>query len=334
MKVTIKEIASLSGVSTTTVSKIINHKDDSISQQTKDRVKGIMEEYQYSPNNVARALVTKKSNCIGIIIPDIRNPFFPELIRGVEDMAQERDYNLIICNTDDAVQKQNRYLDILQKRMVDGIILTASSLANDSDVVAKSQTPIVLVDRDIEVGNVVGKIMVDNEQGAHQATEYLIQKKCKKIIFLSGSQSSTPSKERWKGFQKAMQKHGLEWEDASYFGNFNSKFGYEMMAKLIQEKKAVEGVFCASDLIALGAIKAIKEKGFLIPKDIKVIGFDDIYMAAYMEPSLTTVRQPIYDIGKKAAGLLIDAIENYLDEKNKTQFLQTKLIERESALER
>lgn len=332
MKITIKDIAQLAGVSTTTVSKILNNKDESISEGTRARVKQIMQEHNYTPNNIARTLVTKRSYCIGVVIPDIRNTFFPELIRGIEDTAHQLNYNLIICNTDDDIQKQNKYLDILHKRMVDGIILTASQEEQNQEIF-NSNLPLVLVDRDIPIGNPVGKIMVDNQKGGYMATSYLADKGCKNIVFLSGTQNSVPSKDRYLGYLKAMAEHGLNADKMEHFGNFKSEFGLEKMQQLLKQGQKVDGVFCASDVIAIGAIKAIKEFGLRVPQDIKVVGFDDIYFAQYLEPPLTTIAQPIYEIGATSARLLIDYIEDKTQDKDQVILLDTKLVERESALE-
>lgn len=329
MKITIKDIARLSGVSTTTVSKIINKKDKDISQNTIDRVNKIMKEHNYVPSTIARSMVTKKTKTIGIIIPDIRNPFFPELTRGAEDMAHDLGYNLIICNTDDDIAKERQYMDILKKKMVDGIIFTASSAESSISHISKNDPPMVLVDRDVELPNLKGRIVVDNITGGYIATKHLIDKGCKKIGIITGSKTSLPSIHRYEGYLKALKEANMEIrEDICRFGSFKSEYGYEVVMDILDKETDVDGIFCASDMIAIGAMKGIKEKGLNIPDDIKIVGFDDIYISGYLNPGLTTVRQPIYSIGAEAAKLLIESIENKSEKA--TVMLKTELVIRES----
>jgi len=332
MKITIREIAKLSGVSTTTVSKILNNKDESISENTRSRVKRIMAEQDYEPSTIAQSLVTKKTKSLGVVIPDIRNPFFPELIRGAEDMAHEKGYNLIICNTDDTEEKELSYLNVLKKNVIDGIIFAASSVKSSTiDKLSKGTLPIINVDRRIDLQNIIGKIFVDNERGGYLATEHLIQKGCKTIAFISGAETSPSSNDRYLGFKKAMEEFKIAMDPAlCHFGKFKSDFGYET-TKAILEKGKVDGIFCASDLIALGSMRAVIEKGYRIPEDIKVIGFDDIYVSQYLNPPLTTIRQPIYQIGYQASKALIESIESSthtIDQR--LIILEVELIERSS----
>lgn len=329
MKTTIKDIARLSGVSTTTVSKIINKKDKDISQGTIDRVNNIMRERNYVPSTIARSMVTKKTKTIGIIIPDIRNPFFPELTRGAEDMAHTLGYNLMICNTDDDIKKERQYMDILKKKMVDGIIFTASSAEVAISHISKTDPPLVLVDRDIDVPNLKGRIIVNNINGGYIAVRHLIDRGCKKIAIIAGSKSSLPSVHRYEGYVKALEENGIKLDkELCRFGSFKSEYGYEMAMEILNSHNDVDGIFCASDMIAIGAMKAVIEKGLKIPADVKIVGFDDIYISAYLNPALTTVKQPIYSIGSEAAKLLIESIE---DSKEKTSIvLETELVIRES----
>lgn len=332
MKLTIRDIAKLSGVSITTVSKIINNKDESISEKTRNRVKQIMAEHDYEPSSIAQSLVTKKTKSLGVVIPDIRNPFFPEMIRGAEDMAHEKGYSLIICNTDDDESKEVTYLNALKKNFVDGIIFAASSIKSSTiDKLLKGSLPIINIDRRVDLHNITSKIFVHNDQGGYMATEHLIRKGCKAIAFISGAETSPSSNDRYKGFLKAMADNEMPVDtERCYFGKFNSDFGYETTRRLLQSGK-VDGIFCASDLIALGAMRAVMEAGLRIPEDVKVIGFDDIYVAKYFNPPLTTIRQPIYQIGYQASRELIDSIESKDKFTELRQImLEVELIERSS----
>ncbi len=327
---TIRDIAKLSNVSIATVSKIINGKDSNISEPTRKRVKKIMEEQKYTPNPIARTLVTKRSNTLGIIVPDIGNPFFSQLIRAVEDFSNIRGYHLIILDTDDDMEKQKTSLQVMQKKMVDGIILVSSSFQLEKQEQLPFHSPAVLVDGNDEKQYFIGKVGIDNTYGGYIATKHLIEKGCKKIAFLSGGEYSSSTKERYVGYQRALEENNIPFSDElCLFGKFNSEFGYEATNKMLENRLEIDGIFAGSDLIALGVMKALELHEFSLPNKIKLIGFDDIYVSQYLSPALTTIRQPIYDIGKLAAEMLITYIETGKIE-DKVLLLDTELIERET----
>ena len=330
MKVTIKDIANLAGVSTATVSKIINNKDD-ISEVTRGKVKKIMKENNYVPNVVARSLVTKKTNTIGLVIPDIRNPFFPELARGAEDRANEEGYNIIFCNTDDVLVKEEKYVDMLIEKMVDGIIFTASAKRTTGFTnLQNTSIPIILLDRDIEFAGVKGKITVNNFQGAYNGVKHLISVGHKKIVFVSGSLLSKPGLDRCEGYKKALNDHGFANDDAIILeGEYKSEWGYQAVKYLMQNNKKFDALFCGDDLIAIGAMKLLKEEGIKIPNDVGIVGFDDIYLASLVDPELTTIRQPNYEMGYQAVGMLMGILKNKMT-KNQEIVLDTSLIIRKS----
>ncbi|EOD01782.1 LacI family DNA-binding transcriptional regulator [Caldisalinibacter kiritimatiensis] len=334
MKVTIKDIAKHAGVSMTTVSKIINNKDQDISQATRDKVLKIMKEYNYVPNTIARSLVTKKTKTIGLVIPDIRNPFFPELARGAEDKANEEGYNIIFCNTDDDVSKEEKYISMLAEKMVDGIIFTASSKRTSGfDILSKKSIPIILVDRDIDFVGVKGKIIVDNFQGAYEGVIHLLECGYKKIAFISGPLSSNTSICRLDGYKKALKSYEIDFkEECILEGDYKSEWGYKAVNTLLSKGIEFDGIFCGNDLIAIGAIKALKENNIVVPKEVGVVGFDDIYIANLVEPQLTSVKQPNYEMGYKAVEMLIDIIDNKKD-KVEDLVLSTELIKRNSTIE-
>lgn len=327
MKTTIKDIARLAGVSTATVSKILNKKDQNITDATRNRVLAIIEEHNYIPNRVASSLVTKKTNTLGLIIPDIVNPFFPELARGAEDKANEMGYNLILCNSDNNIKKEEDYLEMLEEKMVDGIIFTASSRRTDKfKKLSKSRIPIITVDREIKGLQTQGTIIVENLEGAYTAVNHLLDRGYSRILYITGPMTSTPSALRYKGYSKALEDRNILTKDEYILeGEYTITWGYEGIYQALNKGIAFDGVFCGNDLIAIGAIKALKEKGLRIPEDVGVVGFDDIYMAKMVDPDLTTIKQPNYEMGYKAAGLLIDTIINKKIEHNKI-ILKTELI--------
>lgn len=324
---TIKRIAELASVSTATVSKVLSGKDQYISEPTRQRILEIVDEEGYIPNGIAKSLKMKKTKTIGIIIPDVMNLFFSELARGAEDAAEKKGYSVILCNTDNKESKEEKYLNILQEKMVDGIIMTAAEISNSKSIV-RVRTPMVLVDRDIETDKTVGRIIVDNEKGIYDGVSFLIQKGCKNIGFISGAIENMLSSQRLKGYEKALYDNNLDLvADNIYLESYSIESGYNGTLALL-ENHSIDGISCGNDLIAIGAIRALKEKKLRVPEDVKVIGFDDISISRYMDPPLTTIKQPIYEIGKESVKMLVAIIEK--KESKLKKVLNTELIERGS----
>lgn len=340
--ITIKEIAAEAGVSIATVSIVLNKKDKKISEATRKRILDIAGKYNYTPNGMARSLVTKKTETIGLIIPDIVNPFFPEIARGVEDKASEFGYSVIYCNTDDKIKRENKYIDILTEKAVDGIIFARS--AGDNGGVCsleKCKVPIVLIDRDYEEGNVIGKILVDNKSGTYDATLYLLDRGYKNIAYIAGDTTINTAADRLEGYKKALLERNMPVnEEYIKIGDYRMQWGIDAVSELIEQKLPIDCIFCGNDIIAIGAVKKLREKGLRVPQDIGVVGFDDIYLAGLTEPALTTVKQPIYEMGYKAAELLINRLRKEPDEDNtasgkkdtdlNTMILTTELVVRMS----
>ncbi|MBS4536770.1 LacI family DNA-binding transcriptional regulator [Clostridium sp. D2Q-14] len=334
MAVTIKDIARIANVSIATVSKVINGKDSDLSEKTIENVKRIIEEENYSPNSLARSMITKKTKTIGLIIPDVSNPFFTDLTRGAEDIANKRGYSIFYCNTDDDLDKEIRYINNLIEKQVDGIALSGAIVRDKRrERNININVPIVSLDREVYFKGIQGNIEVDNFNGAYEAVNYLIEIGHKSILFLSGQLDIRPSKKRLEGYKKALKDNDIPFdEDLVIVGEFSSDFGYKIMNEM-QLKDDTKAIFCGNDLIAIGAMNALKEKGKRIPGDVSIVGFDDIYISSLVNPRLTTVMQPSYDIGYKAVERLIDIIEKK-DSANKEVKIQTKLIIRESTSKR
>lgn len=325
---TIKRIAELANVSSATVSKIINGKDKHISEATRQKVLAIIEREGYIPNGIAKSLKMKRTKTIGIIMPDVMNLFFSEVARGAEDAAEREGYSVILCNSDNKQSKEERYIQILQEKMVDGIILTASE-SSISKSLDRCNTPMVLVDRDIASDKKVGRIVVDNEEGAYNATNFLIKKGCKNIGFISADSKTKLSAERLNGYEKALIDNGFKIDKEKIFlQNYTIESGYQGTIALLMQTE-IDGIYCGNDLIAIGAIKALKEKNIKIPEEVKIIGFDDISISQYIDPPLTTIKQPIYQMGEEAVEMLISMIE----EKSikMTKVLEIILVERGSS---
>lgn len=328
IKLTIKRIAELANVSTATVSKVLNGKDKNISEATRRRILEIVERENYRPNRIAKGLKLKKTNTIGLIVPDIKNLFFAEMAKGIEDAAEKKGYSVILCNSNNNRDKEEKYINMLQDRMVDGIILTTSE--NNIDLYFRDgQVPIVLLDRNIDADLNIGRILTDNEEGGYIATKHLIDKGCKNIGFISSINKNFSSYNRFIGYKKALLESGYKInEKLIYTGSFSIETGYNGTLELLKNSE-LDGIFCGNDYIAIGAIKALKEKNIKIPDEVKIVGFDDILLAKYMEPPITTIRQPIYDLGKEAVNVLISIIDK--KDTEMTKILKTELVERGSS---
>jgi LacI family transcriptional regulator len=312
---TIKDIAKIANVSIATVSMVVNKKDERISEETRQRVLTVIQENNYVPDRIASSMITKTTKSLGLILPDITNPFFPELARGVEDFANEQGWNVILCNSDNKIGKEESYIEMLQEKKVDGIILASSGQHHStSSVLKKRRIPVVAVDRDIEELPYTGKVMVNNEKGAYEAVCYMISRGYKKIYHITGPLETHTAACRYKGYLRALSENEII-PPAEHMmeGMYSSDWGYLAASNLIDKALEIDGIFCGDDMIALGAIKAMNEKNVSIPEKVGIVGFDDIYLSKYITPELTTVHQPIYELGYKACGLIIKMIQNKPD---------------------
>ncbi|SES06095.1 LacI family DNA-binding transcriptional regulator [Salisediminibacterium halotolerans] len=300
---TIKDVAKYAEVSVATVSRVLNDRGYA-SAEARRRVLDAIEELNYQPNSVARSLYHKTSGMIGLFMPDITNPFFPELARAVEDVALEAGYTVVFCNTDEEEAKEKRYFDALKQKYVDGIILTASS-QSASDY-AQWDMPIVALDR--VIGKHIPTVASDNKNGARQATIHLAERGCSFIAHLKGPAGVRPADDRAAGFEEVVKEKGLR--SVVVQTNFSIKEAEQETLKLLADHPDIDGIFAASDVTAAGAMQALAQTGRSVPGDVKVIGFDGIPLCNMLVPSLTTVQQSIYQMGEKAAQLLIQQIEH------------------------
>lgn len=324
---TIKRIAELANVSTATVSKVLSGKDQYISEPTRQRILKIVDEEGFIPNGVAKSLKMKKTKTIGIIMPDVMNLFFSELARGAEDEAEKKGYSVILCNSDNKESKEEKYLNILQEKMVDGIILTASERSTNKSI-NRIRIPMVLVDRDVDTDKKVGRITVDNEKGIYDGVKFLINKGCINIGFISGTKENRLSNQRLKGYERALLDNGLEIiENNIFLESYTIDSGYKGTMELFKNP-IIDGICCGNDLIAIGAINALKEMGIKVPEEVKVIGYDDISISKYMDPPLTTIKQPIYEIGQESVNMIINIIDK--KDTKMVKILGTSLVERGS----
>jgi LacI family transcriptional regulator, galactose operon repressor len=329
---TISDIAKRANVSKATVSRVINNKTEGVGEETKRRILDIIKELNYQPSLIARGLVTKRIHSIGLIIPDIANPFFPQLARGAEDAALKHGYNLFLCNSDNSLEKEKIYINAFIKKSVDGVILTSSWSKSivQCQMLKESNIPFTLLDRYIEGMEQETGVFLDNEDGAYQATNYLLKNGHERIAFISGPFSVTTAWHRFQGFQKAHYDMGIPIDyQLIREGEYHLDSGRKFIEQLLAENITFTAVFAGNDMIAIGALKALKKQHINVPNSVEVIGFDNIDMASLIEPALSTVAQPTYDMGVLGAEMLIDLIEGK-EIKQNNLYLKPELILRET----
>ena len=331
MGITKKDIAKEANVSIATVSRVINNKDQSIRADTKERIQSIIKKHNYQPNRIARSMITKETATLGLIIPDIQNPFFPELVRGVEDFANENQYSVILCNTDGDINRERKYLDLMKEKNVDGILYTYAFTELSKPFkgfLKENNTPMVLLDRG-EPGSKMSGVYVDNEKAGYMATRHLIDLKHKRIGCITGPEHIENSKERFNGYHQALKEAGISLDETIIFvGDYQMKGGYEAAKKLIAE--GVTAVFAFNDLMAFGIYQAAAELGVKIPDDLSVVGFDNIKYNHLLVPKLTTIEQSSYKMGETAVELLLKQIKNTEKQKKETIIIEPILVINES----
>jgi DNA-binding LacI/PurR family transcriptional regulator len=334
MKFNIKNIAEKAGVSTATVSRVLNG-FPGVREKTKKNVIKIVSELNYELDGIARSLRQKKTYKIGLIVGNILSQFYSILAKSIEDVAIQYGYSEILCNGDDDPEKELNYLKVLKSSRVDGIIITPTGKnAGYIKNLIQSDIKIVLVDRLVE-GLDCNAVLVDNEKGSYKAVKYLIDNGYKKIAIIDGFIDRTTGKERLNGYLRALDENNIPRNDNFIkIKDFKKISGITLSEELLKAKNKPEAIFAANIDLCLGTILTIKSLGLKIPDDIAVIGFDDSEWAQILEPPLTTISQPVFDLGLTAAEMLIKDIENINDKKeNLIITLSTKLIERSSVLQ-
>lgn len=330
MATSIKDVAKEAGVSIATVSRVLND-IDVVNEDTKKKVLDAIKKLGYRPNIVARSLKTQRTKTIGILIPDISSQFYPEIVRGAEDVSNIYDYNVILCNSDFDVEKEKEYLRVLKEKMVDGVIYISSSLSEEIlELINELNLKTILVETKDKDGT-LPSVTIDNIGAVYDSTKSLIEKGLKKLAFIGVKEENMNAwGERYLGFEKAIKEAGLTIdEELVHFESLKAKAGYNGAKKFIESKKEFDGIICASDEIAIGAINELRENSLSVPKDVSVIGFNNNYISSIFYPKITTVNQPSYDMGSVAMRMLIKIL-NKKELEQEHYVLDYELISRES----
>ena len=332
-KSTIYDVAKIAGVSVSTVSRVMNA-PEIVAEHTRQKVMNAVKELAYIPNMMAANMPRRRTNYIGLIIPDITNIFFSNLVRGVQDVCEKHGYSVLVVNSDDSQGKEGRYLKLLYSRRVDGVILTVAGYREkkfpEEELFLLKKMKIVLIDREIN-GMVAPIVKVNNFTGAYSAVKYLLAMGHKKIMYLAGIEGTRTNQEREKGYLSALKKAHINWKK-EMTADFRLDTAYQKIMhywlKLKNSDELPTAIFAANDLMAIGALKAFTQIKIRVPEDISIIGFDNIPFSDCTYPPLTTIAQPTYQMGQKAVETLLRLIDKKKIKKS-VEF-ETKLIERDS----
>ncbi|TXE06286.1 LacI family transcriptional regulator [Seonamhaeicola algicola] len=330
-QVTIHDIAKALGIDSSTVSRALNN-STRVSKTTKQKILDKATELGYQRNTLASNLRTNKTNTIGVIVPRISRNFFSSVISGIEETAQKAGYNVIICQSFEDFEKEQKLMETLLSNRVDGVLISISMQTETFDHLMPYLNhggPIVFYDRPCYIEN-CSSISVDDYKASFMATEHLIENGCKNIVHFSGPQINPLYKNRKRGYVDALKKHGLNFNENYCLESKLSENDGIVFAKEIIKMGHIDGIYSSNDTAAIAAIQYLKSKGVNIPKDIAVVGFNNDPISSVIEPSLTTINQPDFEMGKTAASLLIQQIQDTSFKKT-SKVLDVELIVRQSS---
>lgn len=333
-QVTIKDLAKELNISVSTVSRAL--KDfPGISPATKKAVTELANKLNYRPNAIALSLRNQKTNVIGVVIPETVHFFFSTVISGIEDEAMQDGYNVMICQSNESYEREADCIDSLISARVDGLLVAISRETEDLahlQKVVEGGTPMVFFDRLVEGMN-APSVIIDDYQGAYDAVEHLIQQESHCIIHLAGPDNLIIGRKRKEGYISALEDHGIPIDEGNIIECRNGTLeeAEEAMTSILESDKAVDAVFANNDMAALGALKAVKNAGLNSPQDIAIIGFSNWQFSSLVDPGLSSVSQPGYEIGREAARLILAEINSNEKASNQVSILDTELVIRESS---
>src|SRR5262245_44318790 len=327
---TIAEVATRAGVSTTTVSHTFSGRRP-VAPETRARVRRAVEELGYRPNGLARSLRTQRSHTVALIIPDITNPYYPALARGIQNVLADAGYHVLVCNTDREPRYESEYVADVLDRQVDGILLSAFHVvAEDLGEVFLHDIPLVAFGSRIE-HSAVDVVRSDDAAGARDATLHLIERGHRRVGMICGPPGSPPSEARLSGYRDALAEAGLPFlPELVVQGDFTRLGGAAAMQRITALPERPTALFCANDLMAIGAMDTARRVGLALPDDLALVGYDDIEAAAFLTPALTTVLNPARELGTTGGRLLLERMLGYRVSRREI-VIPHRLIERDSA---
>lgn len=333
MKPTIKDIAKITGYSITTVSHVLNGKGDRFSDECISRIKSVVNDLDYKPNQLAVGLLKKSTRTIGFIVSDIRNNFFSQMAKAIEECCNQSSWNMILCNTNDSSSQEINCIHLLAEKCVDGIIISINRNSNKAkiqksiDLIKKYNIPYVMIDRTLENAE-LNSVATNHIYGGYLAGKHLIDLGHRDIACITGPSHLDDSSRRLIGFKKALLEGNIPFNsDLVYVGDYTYYSGQDAIEKLGDKK--FTAIFAFNDFMAFGAYKSLREKGLNIPNEVSIIGYDDIFFSEILDVKLSSIRQPIKELGTLATRQIIEMNETKR-QINKKLFLEPKLVVRDS----
>jgi LacI family repressor for deo operon, udp, cdd, tsx, nupC, and nupG len=326
----IQDVARLAGVSVATVSRVLNN-SPSVTGKTRENVLEAIRRLSYQPNLLARNLRRTETKMVLVLLPSISNPFYSRLVKGIEDVAHKNGYNIMLCNTDSDISRERVYLDLLKRRLSDGVIFMAPELSSEELSEIGRDFPVVQC-CEYKEGAAVSHITIDNRDAAEKAVRHLIGLGHKRIGMITCGQGFVSTRHREEGYRDALANAGLDFDpELVKIGDYGFNSGLRAASQLISLKDRPTAIFSISDVMAVGAMRAIKNKGLRVPGDIAIVGFDNISISYMCDPLLTTISQPKYDLGCTAMEQLLKQIRGEM--KNPREItLEYELVIRESTV--
>lgn len=324
-----KDVAKLAGVSIATVSNVLSGKKY-VSPKLREKVLESIDNLQYRPSKIARSLKIKKSFLVGLMVPDITNPYFAEIARGVENVALEHDYQMFLCNSDGEKAREEETLNSFHSHGVDGVINVAPRMEETVLAELSNGMPMVILDRHLSIENpLIDVIYTNNFKGSAQLARHFLENGHRRFACIAGPREVPTAVRRLQGFCNELEKSGIGKEEITvYYASFKYEDGYNTMRLIMEQKPRPTAVFAGNDMMAWGAIEAAKERGLRVPEDIAVAGFDNVLYSSLVVPAMTTVHQPKFEAGQTAMRLLLEKIQK----KSRRESVYTRKIELDSNL--
>ena len=320
----IREVAKMAGVSASTVSRVMNG-TAKVDEEKKQRVQEAIKKTGFKPNELARALFKQSSKIIGVIVPNIENPFFNEMAKAIEEETFRCGYKLLLCNSNDDEEKEFMNIQMLTQMKADGIVIMTNSVSTGK-AIADCDIPVVALDRKVSGGAEIAYVEANNYNGGKLAMEHLIQCGCKNIVYMRGPMELSSGQKRYKGYKEVCNQYQIVEQTIECGYGFEN--GLEVTGKLLERYPEVDGIITSNDMVAVSVYKVLNSRGYRVPEDIQIIGFDDIRFCRLVTPELTTIHQPITEMGTLAAQIIIDYVQGKDSEKE--NIFEVSLIERQT----